>query len=117
MEGGQAEQGRHEVSCCVPSLLPPPLLTTACPFFFFFEGGFQKQPEPGKSLARRLLSERQGRDGKVRKELMARGGQRPKPPAAHRRGKEGENGSMLKALGEFCSLQQGCAGRVFPAEL
>ena len=58
----------------------------------------------------------QVRDGKVGKELTIRGGQRPKPPAARRNGKEGENGSKLKVLSEVCSLQQGCAGGVLPAE-
>ncbi|KAK2533631.1 Lmf1 [Columba guinea] len=35
--------------------------------------GFQKQPEPGKSLAKQLLSKRQVGDGKVGKDLMIPG--------------------------------------------
>lgn len=66
MEGGQAEQGRCGVSSCVPSLLPLPLgLEQLSPSFFVsFEGVFQKQPEPGKSLAKQLLCERQVGDGR-----------------------------------------------------
>lgn len=65
MEGGQAEQGRCGVSFCLPS--PPPLLLLSPAFFVSFEGVFQKQPEPGKSLAKQLLCERQVGDGRWEK--------------------------------------------------
>lgn len=58
-----------------PLFSPVPLIVTALLFFFLFEGGFQKQPEPGKSLAKQLLSGRQVGVGKVGKGLTARGGQ------------------------------------------
>lgn len=56
------------------SLLPHPFDYNSFPLLFSFEGGFQKQPEPGKSLAKQLLSERHVRDGKVGKELRIHGG-------------------------------------------
>lgn len=95
-------QSKAGVKCPVcPPFSPIPFGYNSSPLilFYFFEGGFQKQPEPGKSLAKQLLSKRQVGDGKVGKALTIPGGQRPKPPAACGSGKEGER------------LQAGSSGR------